>query len=139
MKDNLVRDWMTPDPITISSNCTLPEAYWLMINNKVRRLLVVDREQLVGIVTLEDLRGKVPSILTSMDPLRANDMLTKLPIYRVMTQNPKTIEADASLIEAARMMLEYLISTLPVMDSEKLVGIITESDIFKALVKQLET
>lgn len=138
MQRTLVRDWMTPDPIIISSNCTLPDAYWLMINKKVRRLLVVDHEKLVGIVTMEDLRGKVPSILTSMDPIRANNMLTKLPVCRVMTEKPKTIEVNVALIKAARMMLEYKISTLPVMDGGKLVGIITESDIFRALVKQLE-
>lgn len=138
MKETLVRDWMTPNPITISSSCTLPDAYWMMINNKVRRLLVVDHEKLVGIVTLEDLRGKVPSILTSMDPIRANNMLTKLPVCRVMTENPKTIEINVELIKAARLMLEYKISTLPVMEGSKVVGIITESDIFRALVKQLE-
>lgn len=138
MKENRVRDWMTPDPFTISSNCTLPDAYWLMISKKVRRLLVVDHEKLVGIVTLEDLRGKVPSILTSMDPIRANDMLTKLPVCRAMSEKPKTVEADLSLLEAARLMLKNQISTLPVMEGNKLVGIITESDIFRALVKQLE-
>ena len=138
MKETLVRDWMTPDPIIIPSNCTLPDAFWLMINHKVRRLLVVDRDQLVGIVTLEDLRGKVPSILTSMNPLSANNMLAKLPVHRVMTENPKTVQANVKLIDAARLMLQYQISTLPVMDGSRLVGIITESDIFRALVKQLE-
>jgi len=139
MKETLVRDWMTPDPINVPSNCTLPDAYWLMIDKKVRRLLVVDHEKLVGIVTLEDLRGKVPSILTSMDPIRANNMLTKLPVCRVMTENPKTIEVNATLLKAARLMLEFKISTLPVMEGNKLVEIITESDIFRALVKQLES
>lgn len=139
MEENLVRDWMTPDPITIPSNCTLPDAYWLMMNKKVRRLLVVDRKKLVGIVTLEDLRGKVPSILTSLDPLRANNMLTNLPVCRVMSENPKTVEVNVTLLDAARLMLEYQISTLPVMEGGQLVGIITESDIFRALVKQLES
>ena len=139
MIENLVQDWMTSDPITIPSTCALPDAYWLMINHKVRRLLVVDHEKLVGIVTLEDLRGKVPSILTSMDPLRANNMHTKLPVCRVMSENPKTIEVNATLLKAARLMLEFKISTLPVMEGSKLVGIITESDIFRALVKQLES
>ena len=138
MKENLVCHWMTPAPITIPSNSPLPDAYWLMINKKVRRLLVVNGEKLVGIVTLEDLRGKVPSILTSMDPVRANNMLASLPISRVMTVNPKTIELDTTLAQAARLMLEYQISTLPVMEGSRLVGIITESDIFRALVKQLE-
>ena len=139
MDSNNVRDWMTHNPIKISSNCTLPEAYWLMVNNKIRRLPVVDRGVLVGIVTLEDLRGKIPAIGIGMDPVRASDMLTKLPVRHVMTENPKTIPADATLLEAARQMLEFKISALPVMDGDKLVGIITESDIFRALVKWLES
>jgi len=102
MDSNLVRDWMTPDPITTSGNCTLPEAYWLMVNNKIRRLPVVDQGALVGIVTLEDLRRKIPAIMTSMDPVRANDLLTNLLVRHVMTENPKTIPIDAALVEAAR-------------------------------------
>jgi CBS domain-containing protein len=139
MESELVRDWMTTNPIIISSNCTLPEAYWLMVNNKIRRLPVVDQDILVGIVTLDDLRGKIPATLIGMDPLRASDMLTKLPVRHVMSENPKTIPADATLVEAARLMLEFKISALPVMDGARLVGIITESDIFRALVKQIES
>jgi CBS domain-containing protein len=139
MESELVRDWMTTNPIIISSNCTLPEAYWLMVNNKIRRLPVVDQDILVGIVTLDDLRGKIPATLIGMDPLRASDMLTKLPVRHVMSENPKTIPADATLVEVARLMLEFKISALPVMDGAWLVGIITESDIFRALVKQIES
>ena len=137
MKSELVRNWMTSNPIIISSHCTLPEAYWLMVNNKIRRLPVVDQDVLVGIVTLEDLRGKIPSILIGMDPVRASDMLTKLPICQVMAENPKTIPVDETLVEAARLMLSYKISALPVMDGSRLVGIITESDIFRALLADL--
>jgi CBS domain-containing protein len=139
MESELVRDWMTTNPIIISSNCTLPDAYWLMVNNKIRRLLVVDQDTLVGIVTLEDLRGKIPATLIGMDPVRASDMLTKLPVRHVMTENPKTVPVGATLVEAARLMLEFKISTLPVMDDTRLAGIITESDIFRALVKQIES
>ena len=138
MDSDLVRDWMTPDPITINSSASLPDAYWLMIENKVRRLPVVDGGHLVGIVTLEDIREKVPATIAGVDFVRTNDMLAKLPIYQVMTKNPKTISVDAPLVEAARQMLEYKISALPVMDGGQLVGIITESDIFRALVKRLE-
>ena len=139
MERDMVRDWMTSNPIIISSNCTLPEAYWLMVNNKIRRLPVVDKDTLVGIVTLDDLRGKVPATLIGMDPVRASDILTKLPVRQVMSENPKTITADATLVYAARLMLEFKISALPVMNDAKLIGIITESDIFRALVKQVDS
>jgi len=138
MESNLIRDWMTPDPITISVNTTLPDAYWLMINNHIRRLPVLDNDALVGIVTLEDLRRKIPNKIFGVDPVKMSNMLVKLTVRHVMTDCPKTIQPDATIIEAARQMLEYKISTLPVMDGEKLVGIITESDIFRAFVKKLE-
>lgn len=56
MSGNLVCDWMVPDPITISPTSPLRDAYWLMLENKIRRLPVMDGDRLVGIVTLEDLR-----------------------------------------------------------------------------------
>lgn len=133
-----VKDWMTPDVITVSSSCSLPEAYWLMIDNKVRRLPVVDNGILVGIVTLENLRRISPVSVAGLDVLQINDMLAKLPVQRLMTQNPDTITPDASLLEAARLMLEHQISALPVLDGNRVVGIITESDIFRAFVESEE-
>lgn len=135
MKGNLVRDWMTPDPITVTSNVAIPEAYWLMVNNKVRRLLVVENEKLVGIVTIEDLRQKIPPITFALDAVRASDSMAHYPIRQVMSLNPKTTSPDTPLVEAAQLMLENNISSLPVMDGDKLVGIITESDIFRAFVE----
>jgi acetoin utilization protein AcuB len=139
MMSSLVRDWMTPDPITISSGADLPEAYWLMVNNKIRRLPVVDRGKLVGIITLEDLRRMMPADVIRIDPARVSDMLSDTLVRHMMTKDPKTISVNAPLIEAASQMLEHRIGALPVMDGDKLMGIITESDIFRALVKQLQT
>jgi len=136
MKSNLVKDWMTTDPVTIRSNATLPDAYWLMLNNKVRRLLILDGESLAGIITLEDIRHAGPSTTMGIDLVRVSDMLCKMTVRQVMTKNPRTIAQSASLIDAARMMLENKISTLPIMDGSDLVGIITESDIFRAFVER---
>ena len=135
MKSDLVKDWMTTDPLTIRSNATLPDAYWLMLNNKVRRLIILDGESLVGIVTLEDIRHAGPSTNMGFDLVRVSDLLCKMTVRQVMTENQRTIAISASLIDAARMMLENKISTLPVMDGDDLVGIITESDIFRAFVE----
>lgn len=131
----LVRDWMIPDPISISENADLPDAYWLMIKNNVRRLLVVDDDKLVGIITMDDLRPKLLTNVVGMYSERTNNILAQIKINQVMTKNPKTASADQSLVEAAQKMLTHNISTLPVMDGENLVGIITEKDIFRALVE----
>ena len=138
MNKNLVRDWMTPNPLTVTSNVTIPEAYWMMVKQKIRRLLVVDDEDLVGVITIDDLRQKIPFTTFSLDAVRASDALTHYPIGKIMSLNPKTISLDIPLVKAAQLMLENNISTLPVMDDDKLVGIITESDIFHAFVEFAE-
>jgi acetoin utilization protein AcuB len=70
--------------------------------------------------------------------VRASDALTHYPIGKIMSLNPKTTSPDIHLVKAAQLMLENNISTLPVMDDDKLVGIITESDIFQAFVEFAE-
>ena len=135
MSGNQVRDWMTPNPVTVSPGTSLRKAHWLMIDNKVRRLPVVDGEHLVGIVTMEDLRRAEPSTGIGLDLVKITDMLSRMTVRQLMTKDPKTITPDTPLIEAARMMLEQEISALPVMEAGQLVGIITESDIFRAYVK----
>jgi len=137
VRGNQVRDWMTPHPVTVSSSCSLPGAYRLMLGCRIRRLLVVDQGVLVGVVTLEDLRRRMPDAVLSMDPLRENFPVDKILVRDVMTRDPYTIPPDATLLQAARVMLEFEISTLPVVDAGRLVGIITESDIFKAMVKRI--
>jgi len=138
MNKNLVRDWMTHNPLTVTSNITIPEAYWMMVKHKIRRLLVVDDENLVGVITIDDLRQKIPFTTFSLDAVRASNILTHYPIGNIMSLNPKTTSPDIPLVKAAQLMLENNISTLPVMDDDKLVGIITESDIFQAFVEFAE-
>lgn len=135
MNGHLVKDWMTMDPITIPSRGTLPEAYWLMIKNDIRRLPVVDNDILVGIVTLEDLRRVESASTIGIDMIRISDMLANLPIHQVMVSDPLTVAPTDTLLDAATMMLEHKISAFPVMDGDKLVGIITESDIFRVLIQ----
>ena len=135
MPDKLVRDWMTPKPMTVSASRSLRDAFWLMLDHKVRRLPVMDNGRLVGIVTVEDLRRAQPPTGVGLDLVKITDVLSRMNVRQVMTKNPRAIAAEAPLIEAARMMLEHEISALPVMEHGELVGIITESDIFRALVK----
>jgi acetoin utilization protein AcuB len=142
MTASLVRDWMTAEVITVSSNCTLPDAYWLMLEHAIRRLPVVDDGVLVGVVTLEDLRhpnlASIGGFIAGLDIIHINENLSRLPVRQLMTPDPRTVTPTATVIEAARLMLEHKISTLPVMDGDRLVGIITESDIFRAFVESEE-
>lgn len=136
MKKELVRDWMSTEVVTIPPDMTLPEAHKLMVEEEIRRLPVVDHEnRLIGIVTLGDVRSAEPSPATSLSIWEMNYLLAALKIEKVMTWHPKTIRPEATLAEAARMMLENRISGLPVVDDENhVVGILTESDIFSMVV-----
>ncbi len=138
MKHTLVRDWMTAHPITIDRTTTLLEAHQLMQAHHIRRLPIVDHGQLVGILTLGDVREARPSEASSLSILELNYLLTKLPVEKIMTRDPFTILATATIHEAAQMMLRYRIAGLPVVENEQLVGIITESDIFRVLIQESE-
>ena len=136
MKKDLVQEWMSTDVITISSDTSLPEAHQIMTAEEIRRLPVVDKDgKLVGIITIGDIRSANPSSATSLSVWEMNYLLSNLKIEKIMTRNPRTIRVDATIGEAARTMLEYRVSGLPVVDDDhQVVGIITESDIFSMVV-----
>ena len=138
MRKNLVRDWMTPNPITIDVKTTLPDAHKLMKESHIRRLPVVDHGKLVGIVTIGDVREASPSDATSLSIFELNYLLAQLTVDKIMTRDPLTIQPGANIREAARLMLEHKIGGLPVMQDDTLVGIITESDIFRVLAQEPE-
>ena len=135
-RKQLVKDWMTGDVITVASDMSLTEAHRLMTDNKIRRLPVVKNDHLVGIVTRGDVREARPSDATSLTIWEVNYLISKLKIKDIMAPNPISILPDATLAEAAQLMLDNKFSGLPVVDSnKKVIGIITESDIFRMVVQ----
>lgn len=136
MKLELVSNWMTENPVTVTTTTTLPEAHGIMLNRKIRRLPVVDsKDNLIGIITLGDVRGAEASSATSLSIWELNELLSRLKVKDFMTGNPRTVTPDTSIGRAANLMLKHKISGIPVVTSErKLVGIITESDIFEMVV-----
>jgi CBS domain-containing protein len=96
----------------------------------------VDRGNLVGIVTLGDVREAEPSNATSLSIFELHYLLSKLTVDKIMTRDPLTISPNANVREAARLMLDHKIGGLPVMEENRLVGIITESDIFRVLAQE---
>jgi CBS domain-containing protein len=136
MKQELVKDWMICNVVTVTPDITLPEAQRLMTEQGIRRLPVVENGHLVGIVTRGDTREADPSSVTSLSTWELNDLLAKTKVGQIMTPKPTTISQEAKVGEAAQIMLEHKISGLPVVDGVgKLVGIITESDIFRLVVR----
>jgi acetoin utilization protein AcuB len=131
----LVKDKMTMNVLAVNPDTTVPEALALMEEKKVRRLPVVDKDRLVGIVTLLDLVRASPSPATSLSVWELNYLLAKLPVKDVMTKNVFSVEANTPIDDAAALMRENRIGGLPVKDNDKLVGMITETDIFTAFLE----
>lgn len=128
---------MSDEPVTVSPSAKLAEAYDLMAENEIRRLLVVRSNELLGIVTLSDIVRALPSLLGQDDSERdtaSSLLLTEKAVSDVMAWDPVTIGADDTIQDAAERMLEYQVSGLPVVDGNRPVGIITESDIFRLVV-----
>jgi len=127
---------MTRNPITITPDVTAPEAQAIMRREKIKRLPVLDNNRrLVGIVTSLDLIHASPSPATSLDIYEMHYLLSKLHVENVMTKNVITVTEDLPIEEAARIMADNKISGLPVMRGDILVGIITESDLFKIFIE----
>jgi CBS domain-containing protein len=137
MKQELVQDWMTREVITIAPETSLKEAHDIMRKKNIRRLPVVTHGKVLGIVTLGDIRGAEPSQASSLSVWEMNDILAKLKVSEIMTRNPETIQQTASVGDAAKIMLDKKFSGLPVVDeANHLVGVITESDIFRLVVNE---
>ncbi len=135
MKDEKVIHWMSTNLVTIDPQTTLPEAYKLMKKFDIRRLPVIDFGKLVGILTLGDIREARPSQVTSISIYELNYLLSQLKIERVMSANPITVSSEATIGQAAKLMYDHKIGCLPVIENERLIGLITESDIFRVIAR----
>ena len=130
-----VRDLMTTSPITVSPETPVLEARQLMVEKRIRHLLVANGPKLVGIITDRDIRLNLPSPATSLSVWEINYLLARLTVASTMTKNVVTVGPRQQAKEAAQLMLDRRIGALPVVDGDGLVGIITETDVLRAFVK----
>jgi len=129
---------MTTNPITVTGDTSIDAALQIMREKRVRRLPVTDKHgRLVGIVSEKDLLYASPSPATSLSVYEIPYLLSKIKVHDVMTKDPITVTTDTPLEEAARILADNKIGGLPVMEDDKLVGIITETDIFKTFLELL--
>ncbi len=132
----LVGERMSKPVITITPDTPLQEALALMRKEKVRRFPVVDKHgKLVGIVSEKDLLNASPSDATTLSIWEVNYWLSKVKVEEIMTKEVITTCVDCPIEEAARIMADRKIGALPVMDDDRLVGIITETDLFKIFLE----
>jgi len=131
----LVKGWMTSDVMTIDEETSMMKASQIMKENNIRRLPVMHKGKLVGMVTDRDIKEASPSKATTLDVHELYYLLSELKVKDIMSKNVFTIGPEETVEKAAVKMLEHRISGLPVVnDKGKVVGVITQGDIFKVLV-----
>jgi acetoin utilization protein AcuB len=134
----LVREWMSSSPVTITVDAPINEALRVMRQSQVRRLPVLDIEgNMVGIISEKDLLYASPSPVSSLSIYEMHYMISQLKVSELMTTDVITVTPDTPLEEAARIMADTKIGGLPVLEDNKLVGIITETDVFKVFLELL--
>ncbi|MCF8032464.1 MAG: CBS and ACT domain-containing protein [Desulfarculaceae bacterium] len=131
-----IRHWMTPDPITVSTDTLLLDAQKLMSEKKIRRLPVVDKKgRLVGMITSRHILAATPSGATTLSVHEMYGLLGKLTVGEVMQKKVETVGPEDLVQEVVLRGHAEGIGAYPVIEDGKLIGIATESEIFNALVE----
>jgi acetoin utilization protein AcuB len=131
----LVKYWITTEVITVDEDVSLMQASKLMKEHGIKHLPVIKEHRLVGIVSDRDLKEAQPSDATSLDIHELYYLLDKVKIKSLMSTDLHTTTGEEVIERAAALMLDYDISSLPVVDQEgKLKGIVTKGDLFRGLI-----
>jgi len=131
----LVRNWMNRPAITINGNESIKDAMSLMKKHHIRMLPVLKNDKLKGVVTDRDLKRASASDATTLDIHELLYLISKIKVSDLMSPHPITVTFDFTIEETAKVLLAHKISGVPVMaGSNEIVGIITQTDLFKALV-----
>ncbi len=133
----LVKERMTKNPITIQVGASIAELSTLMKENKLKKVPVLDGEKLVGIVTDKDVDRVSPSGATLLSVFEISALLAKTTVKDAMTKDVVTCTPDTYIEDAAILMRQNKINALVVVEDEKVVGIITESDMLSSLIAML--
>lgn len=131
----LVGERMTRQVITVGPDQPVVDVLELMKREKIRRTPVVKDGRLVGIVSREDLLNASPSQATTLSVWEVNYLISKIKVRDVMTKEVLTVSEDTPIEEAARIMADNKIGGLPVVQNSEVVGIITETDLFKLFLE----
>jgi acetoin utilization protein AcuB len=131
----LVENWMNPNVITVDADDSMLDATKLLKEHGIRRLPVLEKGKLVGIVTDRDLKRASPSDATSLEAHELLYLIANIKIREIMTRNPITVPHNFTIEEAAEILLQAKISGMPVVDKQgDVIGMITQTDLFKVLI-----
>jgi CBS domain-containing protein len=132
-----VRRWMSSPALVVDESMPLPDVRRRLEQQRVRRLPVVNAAgQLVGIVTEGDVNRVSDSHVTDVRDYSLYHRVTDLPIGEIMTRVVVTVTPDTSIMEVAQLLLDHRIGGVPVVEQGRIVGMITESDLFRLIVIQ---
>ncbi len=129
-----VSDWMTKRVYTVSPDDYLSDAITLMRERRIKHVPVVKGGRLRGIISDRDIKEYTPSRATTLDIYELHYLLAHTRIREIMKTRVTVINSDTAVEEAALLLLDQNIGCLPVMDEGKLIGIISDRDIYRALV-----
>jgi len=133
-----VRDCMTVDPTAVGPKDSLQKVIGLLRCRDIRSIPVVEEDKLIGIVTDRDIRQVAPAYPLFRDEEEIRRYTENLTVTAAMTADPMTISPDAPLVQAAKLLETYRISALPVVDGQKLVGMISVTDLLRVFIEQNE-
>lgn len=134
----LVRDRMTPNPTTVTPDTSVKDALELIRSRRFRHLPVVDANgKLVGITTEKDLVYASPKPEMSLSNFEIQYLLSRMKVGQVMKREVITVSPDLPIEEAAQVMIQHRIGCLPILENGELVGIISDTDIFRVFVEGL--
>ncbi len=129
-----VSDWMTKKVFTITPEESISEAIKMLREKGIKHLPVIKTARLKGILSDRDIKDFSPSSATTLDIYELHYLLARTKVKEVMKTKVFTTSADTPIEEAARIMYDHDIGSLPVLDQSRLIGIISDRDIFRALV-----
>jgi acetoin utilization protein AcuB len=130
-----VADWMTKNPITIEEDASVIEAIHLLKEKNIRRLPVMKRGKLVGLVTEKMLFGYMPAKASSLDQWELHYLLSKTPVKAAMNPKPHTVTPETPLSEAAKMIHDRKLNGITVVNEHgDLVGLLTTTNALEALI-----
>lgn len=130
-----VKDFMTTSPISIPIETPILEALSIMRKRKVHQLPVMNKGKLAGLVAERELLKVSPSPASTLSIFEMNHLLSKMTVKDVLVKDPISVESACTIEEAALQMREHRIRSLLVVDDGQLKGIITQSDVFEALIR----
>jgi len=135
----IVRNWMKPNPITIPSDMLASEAKRLLIDNNLIALPVVDQGRLRGMMTRHNLMRMGHYVTRTQNPDEINYFVNRLKVRDIMVRNPATVNIDETMEHCLTYGKELMVAQFPVLDGDKVVGIISAAEIFQLASHLLST